>query len=132
MSTLDDTRWDLVSRRQPAEFLYGVVTMGVYCRPGCPSPRPRRENVRYFLSCAEAEAAGLRACKRCDPKGERAAIAQAVVEDACACIEADESIPSLEALARRAGYSRFHFLRLFPDPTGLPPRIYAERARAPP
>ncbi len=130
MSTLDDTRWDLVSRRQPAEFFYGVLTMGIYCRPGCPSPRPNRQNVRFFLSAVDAEAGGLRACKRCDPKGERAAIAQAAVTDACAFIEAEEDIPSLEALAKRSGYSRFHFLRMFRDHTGLTPRSYAEGVRA--
>ncbi|MCW3477334.1 bifunctional DNA-binding transcriptional regulator/O6-methylguanine-DNA methyltransferase Ada [Limobrevibacterium gyesilva] len=130
MSTLDDTRWDLVSRRQPADFLYAVTTMGIYCRPGCPSPRPKRQNVTYFLSCAQAEAEGFRACKRCDPKGERRAIAQEVVRDACAFIEAEETIPSLESLARRSGYSRFHFLRLFREHTGLTPRSYAEGVRA--
>jgi AraC family transcriptional regulator of adaptative response/methylated-DNA-[protein]-cysteine methyltransferase len=130
MSTLDDARWDLVSRRQPADFLYAVTTMGIYCRPGCPSPRPKRENVAFFAGCAEAEAAGFRACKRCDPKGERAAIARAVVQDACAFMEAAEGIVSLDALARRAGYSRFHFLRMFRDHTGLTPRSYAEGVRA--
>ncbi len=130
MSTLDDTRWDLVSRRQPADFLYAVTTMGVYCRPGCPSPRPRRENVRYFAEAAAAEAAGFRACRRCDPKGERAALARAVVAEACAQIEAAEAIPSLDALAARAGYSKFHFLRLFRAHTGLTPRSYAEGVRA--
>ena len=73
MSTLDDQRWDKVLRRQPGEFLYAVTTMGMYCRPGCPSPRPLRKNVRFFPGSQEAEAAGFRACKRCDPKGERAA-----------------------------------------------------------
>ena len=130
MSTQDDTRWNLVAQRQPADFLYGVTTMGIYCRPGCPSPRPRRENVRYFADIPEAEAEGFRACRRCDPKGEREAIARAVVADACATIEAEEGIPSLEALAKRAGYSRFHFLRLFREHTGVTPRSYAERVRA--
>jgi AraC family transcriptional regulator of adaptative response/methylated-DNA-[protein]-cysteine methyltransferase len=130
MSTIDDTRWDLVCRRAPAEFLYAVTTMGVYCRPGCPSPRPKREHVRFFLTPAQAEAAGFRACRRCDPKGERAALGRAVVEAACAQIEASETIPSLEALARRSGYSRFHFLRLFRDHTGLTPRSFAEGVRA--
>lgn len=130
MRTQDDTRWNLVAQRQPADFLYGVTTMGIYCRPGCPSPRPRRENVRYFADIPEAEAEGFRACRRCDPKGEREAIARAVVADACATIEAEEGIPSLEALAKRAGYSRFHFLRLFREHTGVTPRSYAERVRA--
>ncbi len=130
MSDIDDLRWDLVRRRERADFLYAVVTMGIYCRPGCPSPLPKRENVRYFPDCAQAEAAGLRACKRCDPKGEREAIALAVVRDACAFMEAEETIPSLERLAKRAGYSPFHFLRMFRDHTGLTPRSYAEGVRA--
>lgn len=126
----DEHLWEQVLTRQPGDFLYAVTTMGVYCRPGCPSPRPLRKNVRFFRTVAEAEAAGFRACKRCDPKGERARIAQAVVRDACAHIEASEAIPSLEALATRSGYSRFHFLRMFRDHTGVTPRSYAEGVRA--
>jgi AraC family transcriptional regulator of adaptative response/methylated-DNA-[protein]-cysteine methyltransferase len=125
-----DQLWDQVIRREPGDFFYGVTTMGVFCRPGCPSPRPLRKNVRFFRTCAEAEAAGFRACRRCDPKHERARIAQAVVRDACAFIEAADSVPSLETLAERSGYSRFHFLRMFRDHTGLTPRRYAEGVRA--
>ena len=125
-----DQLWDQVIRREPGDFLYAVTTMGVYCRPGCPSPRPLRKNVRFFRTIGEAEAAGFRACKRCDPKGERARLAEAVVQDACASIEAAEDIPSLDTLAARSGYSRFHFLRMFRDHTGLTPRSYAEGVRA--
>lgn len=130
MSTQDDMRWDMVRRRQRADFLYAVTSMGIYCRPGCPSPAPKRSNVRFFADAAEAERAGFRACRRCDPKGERAALARAVVEDACGFIAAEETIPSLERLAARSGYSRFHFLRLFRDHTGLTPRAWAEGLRA--
>ena len=126
----DEHLWQQVLNRQPGDFRYAVTTMGVYCVPGCPSPRPLRKNVRFFRNNAEAEAAGFRACKRCDPKGERAAIAQAVVRDACAFIDAAEEIPALDTLAARSGYSRFHFLRLFRDHTGLTPRAYAEGVRA--
>lgn len=129
-TTRDDARWQTVLAREPGDFFYGVVTMGVYCRPGCPSPRPKRQNVRFFADRAEAQAAGLRACRRCDPDGTRAALAREVVADACAAIEAAETIPSLETLAKRSGYSRFHFLRLFRDHTGLTPRSYAEGVRA--
>src|SRR5271156_4503497 len=123
--------WDQVIHRQAgSDFLYAVTTMGVYCRPGCPSPRPLRKNVRFFRDVMEAEAAGFRACRRCDPKGERARLAQDVVRDSCAFIEASEDMPSLETLAKRSGYSRFHFLRMFRDHTGLTPRSYAEGVRA--
>lgn len=127
----EDCLWDQVLHRHAdAEFLYAVVTMGVYCRPACPSPRPLRKNTRFFRTPAEAEVAGFRACKRCDPKGERAQIARSVVRDASDFIAASEEIPSLEALAKRSGYSRFHFLRMFRDHTGLTPRNYAEGVRA--
>jgi AraC family transcriptional regulator of adaptative response/methylated-DNA-[protein]-cysteine methyltransferase len=130
MSTIDDQRWDLLRRRQPAEFLYAVTTMGVYCRFGCPSPLPLRKHVRFFGAWAEAEAAGFRACKRCDPKGERERLARQVVEDSCSHMEASETMPSLDTLAARAGYSKFHFLRMFRDITGVTPRSYAEGVRA--
>lgn len=125
-----DTLWQQVLARQPGGFLYAVTTMGVYCRPDCPSRRPLRKNTQFFATPTDAEAAGFRACKRCDPKGERAALGRAVVRDACATIEASDTIPSLDALAKRSGFSRFHFLRMFRDHTGVTPRSYAEGVRA--
>ncbi len=47
--------------------LYGVVTTGIYCLPACPSRPPKPENARFFADRGEAEAAGLRACRRCRP-----------------------------------------------------------------
>jgi len=120
----------LILTRQPGQFLYAVTTMGVYCHPSCPSPRPLRQIVRFLNNPKGAEGAGFRACTRCDPTGERARIAQAVVREACAQIESSDTIPSLAALAARAGYSPFHFLRMFRDHIGLTPRSYAEGVRA--
>jgi AraC family transcriptional regulator of adaptative response/methylated-DNA-[protein]-cysteine methyltransferase len=130
LHTDDGLRWQKVSQREPGDFLYAVTTMGVYCRPGCPSPRPLRRNVRFFDAPDAAEAAGFRACRRCDPRGTRAALAAAVIADACAFINAEETIPSLERLAERSGFSRFHFLRMFRHHTGLTPRSFAEGVRA--
>jgi AraC family transcriptional regulator of adaptative response / DNA-3-methyladenine glycosylase II len=48
-------------------FIVAVVTTGIFCRPVCPARTPKRENVRFYPSAAEAEAAGFRACKRCKP-----------------------------------------------------------------
>jgi Metal binding domain of Ada len=66
----DDERWDAVRRRDPAAvgaFVYGVATTGVYCRPSCGARLPRRENVKFHATCAGAEQAGFRPCKRCRP-----------------------------------------------------------------
>ncbi len=128
--TLEDTRWQAVLERSPdPSFLYAVTTQGVYCRPGCPSRPPLRRNARFYADAAEAEAAGFRACKRCDPKGERAAMQREGVEAAVRMIETEETIPSLETLAKKAGYARHHFLRLFKEITGVTPRSYAESVR---
>src|SRR5580704_15873957 len=94
------------------QFLYGVLTTGVYCRPGCASRQPLRKNVRFFTTAAEAEAAGLRPCKRCRPtEGSMADRHVAAVARACALIRAQDTLPSLAELADAAGISRFHFHR---------------------
>ena len=57
----NDERWAAVVNRDRsarAEFVYSVATTGVYCRPGCPARRPRREHVRFHASCEDAERAG--------------------------------------------------------------------------
>src|SRR5579871_5920114 len=69
-SAAEAAMWAAVLARDPdaeGRFVYGVVTTGVYCRPTCPSRRPLRANVRFFADGAEAEATGLRPCKRCRP-----------------------------------------------------------------
>ena len=66
----DEERWQAVQRRDPAfdgKFFFAVRTTGIYCRPSCASRPARRENVSFFLTVAEAEKAGYRACKRCRP-----------------------------------------------------------------
>ena len=86
----DELLWEQVLTRQPGDFLYAVTTMGVFCRPGCPSPRPLRKNVRFFRAVPEAEAAGFRACKRCDPKGSVRGSRRRWCETPCAYMEASE------------------------------------------
>jgi AraC family transcriptional regulator of adaptative response / DNA-3-methyladenine glycosylase II len=54
-------------RRFDGVFYTGVLTTGIYCRPSCPAVTPHRRNVRFFVSAAAAQTAGLRACKRCRP-----------------------------------------------------------------
>src|SRR5690606_9709114 len=112
-------------------FVYAVKTSGVYCRPSCPSRLAKPRNVRFFDTPAEAEAAGFRACLRCNPRGRSPAeVNAALVAEACRIIERSEEAPSLDALAARAGLSRHYFHRLFKTVTGLTPRAYAAAHRA--
>jgi uncharacterized protein len=69
----DATRWAAVvekNSRFDGSFVYSVATTGVYCRPSCPARPAKRMNVRFHATCAEAQAAGFRPCKRCKPTGD--------------------------------------------------------------
>jgi AraC family transcriptional regulator of adaptative response/methylated-DNA-[protein]-cysteine methyltransferase len=112
-------------------FYYSVRTTGVYCRPSCGARLARRENVRFHATCVEAEQAGFRPCKRCAPDQAAPVNRQAIaIAAACRLIEAAPAPPTLEALARAAGMSRFHFHRVFRALTGVTPRAYADGHRA--
>jgi len=115
-------------RSADGRFVTGVLTTGIYCRPSCAARHPKRENVRFFASGAEARAAGLRACLRCKP--DEATRDSAAVATALRLLDTAEEPPSLDALAARAGYSPFHFHRIFKRATGLTPAAYARAKRA--
>lgn len=130
----EDSRWQALMRRErTAEgvFYYAVKTTGVYCRPTCPARLPKREHVRFFTTCAQAEQAGFRPCKRCRPseiapdQRQREAVVQA-----CRLIETADTVPNLAEIANRVGLSRFHFHRLFKQLTGVTPKAYAAAQRA--
>ena len=130
----DDARWDaLLARDTGADgrFVYAVRTTGVYCRPSCAARTPRRENVTFHATNEAARAAGFRPCLRCRPddpppsERRREAVARA-----CRLIEAEDSPPSLAALAEAAGMSPFHFHRVFREVTGVTPAAYARARRA--
>jgi AraC family transcriptional regulator of adaptative response/methylated-DNA-[protein]-cysteine methyltransferase len=130
----DATRWAAVKRRDRAadgKFYYSVRTTGVYCRPSCAARLARRENVAFHASPAAAEKAGFRPCKRCRPNEPALAERQAeAVAKACRLIERADELPSLAALAKAAGMSRFHFHRIFRAVTGVTPKAYADANRA--
>lgn len=132
MQTQTDERYAAIAARQAEKnFFYAVSTTGVYCRPDCGARLPRPENVRFFVSTAEARAAGFRACKRCRPDAlPRAEANAALVADACRRIESDETAPNLQSLAASAGLSAFHFHRIFKAATGVTPKDYAAVHRA--
>jgi AraC family transcriptional regulator of adaptative response/methylated-DNA-[protein]-cysteine methyltransferase len=126
-----DTAWKAVlarDRTADGRFVTGVLTTGIYCRPSCAARHPRRENVEFFADGATARAAGLRACLRCRP--DDIAADEAGIARAIALIDAAEEPPSLEMLAQAAGYSPFHFHRIFKRATGVTPAAYARAARA--
>ena len=134
MMTEQDPRWAAILARDPKAdtlFVYGVKTTGVYCRPSSASRLPRPENIEFFDTPAQAEAAGYRASKRAaGDQTQRAAQDAQRVADACRHIEQADTPPSLNALANLAGLSAFHFHRIFKAVTGLTPKAYASAHRS--
>lgn len=126
-----EARWQAVLTRdasQDGAFVYAVQSTGIYCRPTCPSRRPRRERVQFFDTAAEAEAAGFRPCKRCDPLGTEPDLAGRLVWEICAYIR-EHGVASLADLGAQFHVSPTHLQRLFKRVTGLSPRQYAEVCR---
>lgn len=130
MQTELHNKWQQVlarDARQDGRFVFAVRTTGVYCRPSCPSRRPRHDSVEFFAGPHEAERAGYRACLRCKPTQvpEQAQY----VQRARQLLDNAEGVVTLAQLSKRVGLSPFHLQRLFKRATGLSPREYQSARR---
>jgi AraC family transcriptional regulator, regulatory protein of adaptative response / methylated-DNA-[protein]-cysteine methyltransferase len=138
MSSVPQTearRWRAVASRSldaDGRFVYAVTSTGVYCRPSCPSRRPRPDRVRFFATSAEAEQAGYRACLRCRPAGARpVSVATRAVVRAANYLRTHAAGPvALADLARHVGMSPSHLQRVFMAHTGVSPREFQAACRA--
>ena len=130
MKTEIQNKWQQVmtrDARQDGRFVFAVRTTGIYCRPSCPSRRPRRDSVEFFANPNDAERAGYRACLRCKPT-EVSSQAQ-YVSSARQLLDRAEGVMTLAELSKRVGLSPFHLQRLFKRATGLSPREYQSARR---
>lgn len=133
-STINETKaWTAVlarDERWDGRVYYAVTSTGIYCRPSCPSRRPRRDRTRFFATTGEAQAAGFRACKRCRPGTGVPTVAEQAVAKARAWLDAHpgERV-SLATLGKAAGMSPWHLQRSFRRLVGLSPREYAASRR---
>lgn len=125
--------WDAVLNRDvnsDGQFVYGVTTTQVFCRPTCPSRRPLRKNVRFFATPQAAQKSGFRACMRCRPTSTASSVINKVVHDLARQIDANpEQTFRLSRLAKRAGYSPFYLQRNFKAIIGSTPKEYQTAAR---
>ena len=118
--------------RADGQFVYAVKSTKIYCKPSCASRRPTRKQVSFFPSPALAEAAGYRACKRCEPErteakadpqaGAIAAVTEYLKEHA-------EERTRLADVAKATGVGRLTILRGFKRVLGVSPGQYAKEAR---
>jgi AraC family transcriptional regulator of adaptative response / DNA-3-methyladenine glycosylase II len=120
--------------RFDGRFFIGVTTTGIYCRPICPAPSPKPQNVRYYLSAAAAAEAGFRPCLRCRPEaspgtpawlGASASVSRALKLIAESALDDD----GVENLAERLGMGSRHLRRLFLRYLGATPVAVAQTRR---
>jgi len=128
----DEIYWKALAAKDPrfdGAFVYAVRSTRIYCRPSCPSRRPRREQVVFFVHPAAAEQAGFRPCRRCHPREHRAALPE-WIERVCRYIDnhLDERV-TLDALSAEARLSPHHLQRSFRRCLGITPRQYADARR---
>jgi len=125
--------WEAVQARdasQDGQFVFAVSSTGVYCRPSCPSRRPRRENVSFFHRPDQAEKAGYRACLRCRPRSVGGSGRAEMVRAICRYIEQHLDEPlTLARLGAAFRQSPFHLQRKFKAVLGITPRAYADSCR---
>jgi AraC family transcriptional regulator of adaptative response/methylated-DNA-[protein]-cysteine methyltransferase len=133
-SATHDRRWQAVSQRRKSAdgtFVYAVKSTGVYCRPSCSARLALRKNVEFYATPRQAEQAGYRPCKRCQPnQSVPTDDHSAAVALACRLIDKSDRPPSLKTLAGSVGISPWHFHRIFKSFTGLTPKAYALARRA--
>jgi AraC family transcriptional regulator, regulatory protein of adaptative response / methylated-DNA-[protein]-cysteine methyltransferase len=130
-----DMRWKALASRDGAAdgtFVYAVTSTGIYCRPSCPSRRPRADRVRFFDTTTDARQAGFRACKRCRP--DTVGLVQPGIDavrlaSAYLATHADQTV-TLGHLARVASMSPHHLQRRFKAIVGLSPREFQSAVRA--
>ncbi|MEH2124127.1 bifunctional DNA-binding transcriptional regulator/O6-methylguanine-DNA methyltransferase Ada [Nostoc sp.] len=130
---LEETLWEAVLNRDSAfegKFFYGVHSTGIYCRPICPSRRPNRNQVCFFQSVEEAEIAGFRPCKRCQPQAETVPITAKILA-VCRYIEAQvDRVPTLSELCSQVEMSPSYLQRIFKQIIGVSPFQYADALRS--
>lgn len=121
--------------RFDGQFITGVHSTGIYCRPSCPAVSPKPTNVSFYLTAAAAHEAGLRACKRCLPdavpgspewdlRDDLAARAMRLIADG---VVEREGVPGLAA---RLGYTSRHLTRVVTAELGAGPLALARAHRA--
>jgi AraC family transcriptional regulator of adaptative response/methylated-DNA-[protein]-cysteine methyltransferase len=127
--------WQQVLARDTSadgQFFYAVKSTKIFCKPSCPSRKPNRKNVAFFPTAAAAEAAGYRACLRCEPdrtedKPDPQADAIATVADYLKDHAAERT--RLADIAKATGVGRLTILRGFKRVLGVTPGEFAKEQR---
>ena len=128
----DEAKWQAALSKDATldgQFVFAVSSTKIYCRPSCPSRRPKRERVSFFRFPEAAEQAGFRACLRCHPRNPTDPHVELARRICKLLDDGDVETTTLAALSAQTGVSSFHLQRTFKKVMGVTPRQYAESAR---
>ena len=120
--------------RFDGQFITGVHSTGIYCRPSCPALTPKPCNVSFYRTAAAAHEAGLRACKRCLPDASPGSPEWNISDDVSSRamrLIADGAMEreGVSGLAQRLGYTPRHLGRLLVRELGAGPLALARAHR---
>lgn len=110
------------------QFVYGVITTGVFCLPSCAARPARPENLRFFFTTEAARAAGLRACKRCQPLDAPKERLRLIELARYIDNHAADTLP-LKLLAERTGLSTSQLQKKFSTLFGATPKAFQDARR---
>jgi AraC family transcriptional regulator of adaptative response / DNA-3-methyladenine glycosylase II len=136
--TLFDERYRAMSSRDArfdGQFITGVHSTGIYCRPSCPAMTPHAKNVTFYRTAAAAHEAGLRACKRCQPDAVPGSPDWNLHDDLASramrlIIDGVVEREGVAGLASRLGYTSRHLTRVLTAELGAGPLALARANRA--
>jgi len=129
---MNETYWQAVVAQDhgaDSKFVYAVRSTGIYCKPSCPSRRPKQVHVAFFPHAQAAEAAGFRACRRCKPEAAQMDMT-VLVQRLCRYIETHSDKPlTLASLSAEVHCSPSHLQRTFKRVIGVTPHQYLQTQR---
>ena len=121
-----DWQWRAVETKNAqfdGAFYFAVSTTGIFCRPSCSSRTPKRRNVSFYLTPADAERAGFRACMRCKPKdGYYPGAAAELISRAFELLRSTREIATVDELSSMVGVSSGYLQKTFKGLIGLTPK----------
>ena len=120
--------------RFDGRLFVAVRSTGVYCRPICPAPTPKRQNVTFYPTASAAQEAGYRPCLRCRPesspdlaawRGTSNTVSRALTLIGEGALDGE----AIDALAERLGVGERQLRRLFKQHLGASPIAVAQTRR---
>ncbi len=126
------------------QFIVGVTSTHIYCRPVCKVRLPKPENCRFFVDAIQAQLHGFRPCRRCRPElapqGYRwslqdlsaslAVEALRLLDQSCLGVSGTAKVGSpVQHVAKTLGISARHLQRIVQQQYGYSPLAYVQQQR---